>query len=72
MERLKAALQSAETLAAEEKVIGVKDALENVAEAAAKVEGVPELAPGTLHVGKMMSAKVRGWRQLCSGAFCNG
>ena len=58
MERLKAAVQSAETLAAEEKVIGVGDALENMAEAAAKVEGMPELAPGTLHVGKIMSAKV--------------
>ena len=59
VERLKSALQSAETLASEEKVIGVEDALENVAEAAAKMEGVPELAPGTLHVGKIMSAKVR-------------
>ncbi|CAL5225951.1 g8750 [Coccomyxa viridis] len=57
VERLKSALQSAETLASEEKVIGVEDALENVAEAAAKMEGVPELAPGTLHVGKIMSAK---------------
>ena len=58
VERLKAALQSAETLAAEEKVISKEDALVNVAEAAAKVEGKPELAPGTQHVGKIMSAKV--------------
>lgn len=59
MERLKVAVQTAETLATEEKVIGVEDALKNVAETAAKTEGMPELAPGTQHVGKIMSAKVR-------------
>ena len=59
MQRLAEALQAAEKLAAEEKVVGVKDALDNVAEAAVKAEGAtPTLAPGTQHVGQVMSAKV--------------
>ena len=59
MQRLAEALQAAEKLAAEEKVVGVADALDNVAEAAVKAEGaMPTLAPGTQHVGQVMSAKV--------------
>ena len=56
--RLAGALQAAETLAAEEKVVSKDDAINNVAEAAAKSEGLPALAPGTQHVGEMVSAKV--------------
>ena len=59
MQRLAEALQAADKLAAEEKVVGVADALDNVAEAAVKAEGAtPTLAPGTQHVGRVMSAKV--------------
>ena len=56
--RLAGALQAAGALAAEEKVVSKDDALDNVAEAAAKSEGLPALAPGTQHVGEMVSAKV--------------
>ena len=56
--RLSGALQAAEALAAEEKVVSKDDALANMAEAAAKSEGLPALAPGTQHVGEMVSAKV--------------
>ena len=59
VQRLAEALQAAEKLAAEEKVVGVKDALDNVAETVVKAEGAtPALAPGTRHVGQVMSAKV--------------
>lgn len=56
--RLSGALQAAEALAAEEKVVSKDDAFANMAEAAARSEGLPALAPGTQHVGKMVSAKV--------------
>ncbi len=56
--RLAGALQAAEALAAEEKVLSKDDALGSMAEAAAKSEGLPNLAPGTQHVGEMVSAKV--------------
>lgn len=59
MQRLAEALQAAEKLAAEEKVVGVEDALDSAAEAAVKAEGAaPTLVPGTQHVGHVMSAKV--------------
>ena len=39
--------------------MGVEDALDSAAEAAVKAEGaMPTLAPGTQHVGQVMSAKV--------------
>ena len=56
--RLSGALQAAEALAAEEKVVSKDDALANMSEAAAKSEGLPALVPGTQHVGEMVSAKV--------------
>ena len=67
---MKTAVHAAQQMAEEEKVVGVEDALENVAETAAKTEakmeakteakteGMPELAPGTQHIGMMTSAKV--------------
>ena len=59
MQRLAEALQAAEKLAAEEKVVGVEDALDSAAEAAVKAEGAtPTLVPGTQHMGHVMSAKV--------------
>ena len=59
VQRLAEALQAAEKLAAEEKVVEVEDALDNVAENAVKAEGTaPTLAPGTQHVGQVLSAKV--------------
>jgi len=58
VERLTTAVHAAQTMAEEEKVVGMEDALENVAETAAKTEGMPELAPGTQHIGKMTSAEV--------------
>ncbi|CAK0783892.1 hypothetical protein CVIRNUC_007092 [Coccomyxa viridis] len=58
VQRLAEALQAAEKLAAEEKVVGVEDALDSAAEAAVKAEGAaPTLVPGTQHVGHVMSAK---------------
>lgn len=69
VQRLAEALQAAEKLAAEEKVVGVKDALANVAEAAVKAEGgavVPKLAPGTQHVGRVLSAKVGNLLMPCT------
>lgn len=68
MQRLSGALQSAEAMATEEKVIDVKDALDNVAEAetvAKKEGGAPALAPGTKHVGNVLSAKVCKPPMLC-------